>query len=286
MTLIRLAYSPDSDDAFMFWALKSGQLHHPLWSFEHLRADTQALNQRSEAPLSEAPHVCAISIHQYAYIHDRYLLLPHGGSVGVGYGPIVVSRDFISPTDLKNKRVAIPGFRTTAYLALRILIGEFEAVPIPIQPFDRVFAALEMGEVDAAILIHEGRLLYEQRGLHAVLELGEAWQTRTQLPLPLGGNVIRRDLGSAAITSISQLLQESIAWSLTHRNQVIQALLAEETRPNLHLERATLDRYLSMYANQDTLDYGAQGRKAIAELLRLGHECGVIPHAAHVEFAP
>jgi 1,4-dihydroxy-6-naphthoate synthase len=282
--LIRLAYSPDTDDAFMFWALAQGRIDARGLRFEHVRADTEALNRNAET--EAAPHVTAVSIHQYAYLADRYLLLPHGGSVGAGYGPVLVASEPRLLHELRGRRIGVPGLRTSAYLTLRLLLSEFEAVVVPIAPFRRSYEALRSGEVDAALLIHEGRLLYEREGLHRVCELGEAWQQLTGLPLPLGGNAIARELGATRIALVSQVLRESIRWALSHRDEVLSALLAAEQREGVPRDRAMFDRYLAMYANQDTLDYGPLGRRAIEELFRRGHEAGVIPHAVEVEFAP
>lgn len=282
---IRLAYSPDADDAFMFWAIREGHLATPGLRFTHVRADTESLNRTAEDP--DAPDVTAVSIHQYAYLADRWLLLPHGGSVGVGYGPVLVAREPREPESLASARLGVPGLRTTAYLVLRLLLGPaFEAVIVPIAPFRRAFDAVRSGEVDAALLIHEGRLLYEGEGLHRVLDIGEAWQSLTGLPLPLGGNVIRKDLGAETIARVSAVLRESIAYALAHRDEVIAWLVAGETRDGVPRDRAMIDRYLAMYANADTLDYGAAGRHAIVDLLARGHAACIIPRSVDVEFAP
>jgi 1,4-dihydroxy-6-naphthoate synthase len=281
---IRLAYSPDSDDAFMFWAIARGRVDTRGLSFEHTRADTEALNRGSEA--TAAPDVTALSIHQYAYLADRYLLLPHGGSVGAGYGPVLVAPAPRTLASLAGKKIGVPGLRTSAYLVLRLLLPEFEPVIVPVAPFRRAYDALHGGEVEAALLIHEGRLLYERENLARVCELGEAWHARTGLPLPLGGNAIARSLGEGRIALVSQVLRESIAWALANRDEVMSSLIAGEDREGVPRDRALFDRYLAMYANQDTLDYGPRGRLAIEELLRQGHAAGIIPHAPRVEFAP
>ena len=281
---IRLAYSPDSDDAFMFWAISEGRIDTRGLRFEHSRADTEALNRDAEG--AEAPHVSAISIHQYAYLADRYLLLPHGGSVGAGYGPIVVADRAMTLQDLRGRRIGVPGLRTSAYLVLKLLLPDFEPVVVPVAPFRRAYEALRSGEVDAALLIHEGRLLYESEGFERVVEIGEAWTAETGLPLPLGGNAIARSLGDDRIALISDVLRESIRWALDHRDEVLEALLRAEHREGVPRDRALFDRYLGMYANADTLDYGPDGRRAIEELMRRGHEAGIIPHPIRVEFAP
>jgi 1,4-dihydroxy-6-naphthoate synthase len=253
-------------------------------TFVQERADTEALNRAAES--TSAPDVSAVSMHQYAYLADRYLLLPHGGSVGVGYGPVVVAKHALSIDELRGKRIGVPGLRTSAYLVLRLIVPEFTPVIVPVAPFARAFEAVQRDEVDAVLLIHEGRLLYEREGYQRVLELGEAWQALTQLPLPLGGNVIARALGAPLIAEVSQLLRASIRYALEHRDEVLSFLLSNETRPGVPRERALFDRYLSMYANQDTLDYGAVGRRAIQELFDRGHAAGIIPHRVVAEFAP
>jgi 1,4-dihydroxy-6-naphthoate synthase len=281
---IRIAYSPDADDAFMFWAIAEGRIDTGNLRFERERADTEALNRAAES--TGAPDVSAVSMHQYAYLADRYLLLPHGGSVGVGYGPVVVATRPLARQDLAGLRIGVPGLRTSAYLVLRLLVPEFTPVIVPVAPFSRAFEAVKSGEVDAVLLIHEGRLLYEREGLSRVLELGEAWQALTSLPLPLGGNVISRALGPELIAQVSGLLRESIRYALTHRDEALAALLASESRPGVPRERALFDRYLSMYANQDTLDYGDVGRRAIQDLLDRGHKAGIIPQRVLADFAP
>lgn len=281
---IRIAYSPDADDAFMFWALAEQLIDTGHLRFERERADTEALNRAAES--TGAPDVSAVSIHQYAYLADRYLLLPHGGSVGAGYGPVVVSTRPLDRRSLHGLRIGVPGLRTTAYLVLRLLVPEFTPVIVPVAPFSRAFEALKNGEVDATLLIHEGRLLYEREGFQRALELGEAWQELTSLPLPLGGNVIARSLGEPLIAEVSQRLRESIRYALEHRDDAMRALLAAETRPGVPRDPALFDKYLAMYANQDTLDYGEQGRHAIQDLLDRGHAAGIIPHRVAVEFAP
>jgi 1,4-dihydroxy-6-naphthoate synthase len=282
---IRLAYSPDSDDAFMFFAILNGRIDVRGLSFDHVRADTESLNRNAET--RARPDVSAVSIHQYAYLANDYLLLPHGGSVGAGYGPVVVATTPRTLAELAGKRIGVPGLRTTAYLVLKLLLPDFEPVIVPVAPFSRAYEAVKSGEVDAVLLIHEGRLLYEREGLSRVVELGEAWSTLTSgLPLPLGGNVIARALGAERVREVSAVLRESIAWALSHRDEVLSALLAAEARPDVPRERALFDRYLAMYANADTLDYGPRGRAAIEELMRRGHAAGIIPHEVAVELAP
>jgi 1,4-dihydroxy-6-naphthoate synthase len=290
MRTVRLAFSPDADDLFMFWPLLSGRVDTGGLSFVHERVETEALNARAAS--EDPPDVCAVSIAQFPAIADRFLLLPHGGSVGRGYGPVVVARRPMTLADLAGRRVAIPGARTTAYLVLRLLLeaelagATFEPVPIAITPFDRVFRALESGEVEAALLIHEGRLTYEDDpSLHRVVELGEAWRARTGRPLPLGGNVIRRDLGDEVVRRVSEACRASIAWSLAHREEVIDAIVSSGVRAEAKVTRARLDRYLDMYANADSAGYDADCSAAIDDLLARGAEAGLLPRV-RVEFAP
>ena len=285
---VRLAFSPDADDLFMFWPLLSGHVKSSL-SFVHERVETEALNARAEA--EDAPDVCAVSIAHMPAIAARFLLLPHGGSVGRGYGPVVVARRAMRLDELAGARVAVPGLRTTAHLVLRLQVLEatgksFTPVVVPITPFARVFEALRSGEVDAALLIHEGRLTYEDDpSLHAVIEIGQAWTASTGLPLPLGGNAIRRDLGDEVIREVSAACRASIAWSLANREVVIDAIIASGARDDAHLTRARLDRYLAMYANADSAGYTSDVVRAIELLLSRGRAAGLLGEAA-VELAP
>lgn len=285
MSTIRLAFSPDSDDLFMFWPLLHARVDTHGYKFEHVRADTESLNRRA---LAGDLDVVAISIASYPSVARNYLLLPHGGSVGRGYGPVVVARE-PAPLDwLRGKSVAVPGSGTTAYLVLRLLVTEFRPVFVPIQPYDRVFRALRDGEVDAALLIHEGRLTYEREGFARVVEIGRAWEELTGgLPLPLGGNAIRRGLGPRTIAEVSGLLREGIRYSLTHRDELIDELLRAETRADVGLGRDLLDSYLAMYANDDTLGYPEDARRAVEELLRRGRAAGYLTDTfAGVDWAP
>ena len=285
MITIRLAFSPDSDDLFMFWPLLAGKISTGGYRFEHFRADTQSLNARAiEGDLD----VVAVSIATYAAVAKNYLLLPHGGSIGRGYGPVVVAREVRSLASLEDAAIAVPGAGTTAFLVLRLLLPAFRPVFVPIQPYDRVFRALRDGEVDAALLIHEGRLTFEREGAALVCDIGSEWEKLTGgLPLPLGGNVIRRDLGPAVIADVSHLLREGIAYSLAHKDELMDELLRLETRHDVGLDRAMLDRYLSMYANRDTLDYSEDARRAVAELFTRGSAAGFIaPEFPGVEWSP
>jgi 1,4-dihydroxy-6-naphthoate synthase len=279
---IRLAFSPDSDDIFMFWPLLRGKIDTHGYTFSEERADTETLNQRAERAEVD---VIAVSIAHYARISAHYLLLPHGASIGRGYGPVVVTTKPTKLENLRGKKIAIPGVRTTAYAVLRLILPEFEAVVVPIAPYSRVFEALRSGAVDAALLIHEGRLTYESENTHKVVDIGEWWQTETGLPLPLGGNVIARGLGSAAVKEVSDLCQASIDWALDHREEVVSGLLAEERRADLQLTRAMLDRYLAMYANEDTRSFPEDARAGVRTLLDRMHRAALIQDAPRVEFA-
>jgi 1,4-dihydroxy-6-naphthoate synthase len=284
-TTIRLAFSPDSDDLFMFWPLLQGRVPTGPFRFEHERVDTQSLNQRA---LAGDLDVVAISIATYPAVADRYLLLPHGGSVGRGYGPVIVAKQSVPLASLAGLSIAVPGAGTTAYLVLRLLLDGFRPMFLPIQPYDRVFRALREGEVDAALLIHEGRLTYEREGFVRVAELGESWAAMTGgLPLPLGGNVIRRGLGPDTVAEVSHLLREGIRYALEHRDEMISELLCADTRTDLALDRATLDRYLAMYANADTLEYPPDARRAVEELFARAERAGLMQPGFHgVDWAP
>ena len=281
---VTLAYSVDSDDLFMFYALLEGKIDTKGIIFEHQRHDTMALN---DLATTEAVDITAVSIHAYAEISYNYLLLPHGGSIGVNYGPLVLSRKAMSLKDLDGKKVSIPGFSTTAYLVFKLICPNFTPEVIPITPFGRTFAALKEQVVDAAVVIHEGNLTYKERGFYKVLDLGQWWWQETGLPLPLGGNVIRKSLGTEKIAIISDLLRQSIAYALNHRDEVIDYLLAREIRDDPALnDRGLLDRYLDLYANRDTLEYPDAARDGIVELFRRGYEAGIIKKPVTVEFAP
>jgi 1,4-dihydroxy-6-naphthoate synthase len=280
---IRLAFSPDSDDIFMFWALLSGRIDGEGLVFEAERADTETLNARASAGELD---VVAVSVARYPAIAHDYQLLRHGMSVGRGYGPVVVSpapRDLAS---LEGARIGVPGLRTTAYLVLRLLLPRFEPVVVPISPYARSFEAVRSGEVDAALLIHEGRLTYEREGFARVCDLGEEWHRLTGgLPLPLGGNAIRRGLGAEMVAKVSRLCEASIAWALEHRSETIDALLAAESRSDLALDRAMLDRYLAMYANSDTLSPPGDVARAIEEMFTRAHRAGLLAAVPRVDLA-
>lgn len=264
---IRLAFSPDSDDMFMFHALLEGEVRVPGMEFVAQRADTESLNAMAERDEAD---VLAVSIARYPAIADRWLLLPHGMSVGRGYGPVLVAPEKIEPA---RKRIGVPGLRTTANLVLRLLVPEFEAVVIPISPFERVFDALRSGEVDAAVLIHEGRLTYEKEGFALLLDLGAAWMEKTGLPLPLGGNVIARKLGPETIRTVSRACSDSIAWALENKSKVAGAL----SKTGGNLSRAQLVHYLDLYANSDTRALQPDVMRAVEVLLEMGADRSLIP---------
>jgi 1,4-dihydroxy-6-naphthoate synthase len=272
--VIRVAHSPDSDDAFMFYALAEGKIDTEGIRYLHELQDIETLNRRA---LRGELEVTAVSIHAYAYLADRYALLPHGSSMGDRYGPRLVARTPRSHDDLAGSRIAIPGTLTTAYLALKLWLPDFVAVPTP---FDEIEVVVEQGEVDAGLLIHEGQLTYQDRGLHLVADMGAWWYERTGLPLPLGGNVIRKDLGPALIETISRHLRASIAYGLEHRAPA----LAHAMQYARGLDPTKADTFVGMYVNEWTLDYGDRGRTAVQRLLDEGFRAGVIPQRVMVEF--
>jgi 1,4-dihydroxy-6-naphthoate synthase len=284
MSRIRLAFSPDSDDIFMFWPLLAGKIDAEGLEFVAERADTETLNARAAAADID---VVAVSVARWPSIAKDYLLLPHGMSVGRGYGPVVVAPRAGDLASLAGKRVGVPGLRTTACLVLRLIAPRFEPVVVPISPYSRAFDAVRSGEVDAALLIHEGRLTYERERMALVCDLGVAWAAATGgLPLPLGGNAIRRGLGPELVAKVSRLCRGSIRWALEHREETMTALLDRESRSDLALDRATLDRYLAMYANADTLDAPADVRRAIDEMYARAHAAGLLDAPVRVELAP
>jgi 5,8-dihydroxy-2-naphthoate synthase len=274
MTTIHVAHSPDSDDAFMFYALAAGKIDTEGLTYVHELQDIETLNQRA---LKGELEVTAVSIHAYAYLTDRYALLPHGASMGDRYGPRLVARQPMTRADLQGRRIAIPGPLTSAYLALRLFEPNFEPVFIP---FDRIEDAVVDGKVDVGLLIHEGQLTFGDRGLHLVQDLGEWWFGETGLPLPLGGNVIRKDLGDELTRKVSRHLRDSIKYGLDHRT----AALDHSMQFARGLERGKADTFVGMYVNDWTLDYGERGRQAVRQFLKRGVEDGLITHDAKVEF--
>jgi 1,4-dihydroxy-6-naphthoate synthase len=271
---IHVAHSPDSDDAFMFYALAEGKIDTEGLTYVHELQDIESLNQRA---LRGELEVTAVSIHAYAYLADRYALLPHGSSMGDRYGPRLVAREPMQKSEVRGKRVAIPGPLTTAYLALRLYEPDFVAVPTP---FDQIEDVVVAGDVDLGLLIHEGQLTFGDRGLHLIADMGEWWFQETGLPLPLGGNVVRKDLGPDLTRKISRHLRDSIAYGLKHR----QGALDHAMRYARGLDRGKADTFVGMYVNDWTLDYGPRGRDAVRHLLERGVAAGVIPNAVTVEF--
>jgi 1,4-dihydroxy-6-naphthoate synthase len=273
-TTITVAHSPDSDDAFMFYGLATNKIDTGNIEFKHLLKDIQTLNEEA---MRGTYDVTAISFHAYAYIADKYALLPHGASIGDNYGPIVVSREPAAAENIGKLKIAVPGTLTSAFLALRIYNSEFR---YEVVPFDKIIDAVLDGTCDAGLLIHEGQLFYESKGLHKVLDLGEWWHSRHSLPLPMGGNVVRRDLGEERIKEVSNLLRESINYSLNNREDALQYALqfARDMDP------ALADRFVAMWVNELTLDYTDRGREAVRRLLEEGFEKGIIPNRVAVDF--
>jgi 1,4-dihydroxy-6-naphthoate synthase len=272
---VSIAHSPDSDDAFMFYGLATNKVRVPGYRFSHTLCDIQTLNLRAR---DEAFFdVTAISFHAYPYLQQTYTLMGCGGSVGEGYGPMVVSMKPLTPEDLGRIKVAVPGTLTTAYLALKIFNPDLQTETVP---FDQIIPAILAGSYEAGLIIHEGQLTYSTSGLYKVLDLGAWWRESTGLVLPLGGNAIRRSLGAAAHKIISKALRDSIQHGLDHR----EAALEYAMQFARDLDTRLASRFVSMYVNERTLDYGADGREAIRKLLDLGHERGIIPIAPQVDF--
>ena len=273
---IKVAHSPDSDDAFMFYALATDKLDTGELHFTHVLRDIQSLNQ--VAMTTREYDVTAVSFHAYAYIAEHYILLPHGASIGDGYGPIVVARDKFPAVDLKKKRIAVPGTLTSAYLALRLHTPEFE---YGVEPFDEIIGAVLSGEYDAGLLIHEGQLTYHEDGLRKIIDLGEWWKQETGLPLPMGGNVIRRDLGPALQREVSGWLRQSIQYSMDHREDALS--YAMQFAREMPVE--TADKFVAMWVNSSTLSYTDRDRQAVQLMLDEGFRKGIIPREVRVEFA-
>jgi 1,4-dihydroxy-6-naphthoate synthase len=264
---LTLGHSPDPDDAFMFYALAHDKIDTRGWEFEHILQDIQTLNERATR---EELDITAVSIHAFAYIADKYALLSCGASMGDNYGPMVVAREDIALDDLPKTRVAVPGTMTTAFLALRMAIGMFDHEVVP---FDRIIEAVADGKYDAGLIIHEGQLTYGQRGLKKVLDLGEWWHAEHALPLPLGGNAVRRALGEDAIRELSEVLRESIRYGLAHRDEAVRHSM--QWARDMGFELA--DKFVGMYVNDYTIDYGEKGRRAVELLLGNAAERGYVP---------
>ena len=282
--VLTLGHSPDPDDAFMFYALAEGKIATGGWQFQHILQDIQTLNER--ATRGEL-HISAISIHAYAYVLDKYALLPCGASMGDGYGPMLVANNRVGLSEnprfgevrdwLRGKRIAIPGKMTSAYLALQLAIGKAEVVVVP---FDEIFSAVKSGLADVGLIIHEGQLTYQAEQLELILDLGVWWKIKTGLPLPLGANVIRKDIAPADRSAINRVLFESIRYGLDHRS----AGVAHAMPLARGLDTALADQFIGMYVNQMTLDYGDIGRAAIREFLAQAHAANLIPAPVELEF--
>ncbi len=272
---LRLAHSPDSDDAFMFYGLATKKIPTGFLHFDHVLEDIETLNQKARDGVYD---VTAISFHGYAAVADSYLLLPSGASFGDGYGPIIVARGPLGPRGLRGKRVAVPGKMTTAFLVLQLYEPRVEPL---FTPFDQVFERIAEGEADAGVVIHEGQLTYAEKGLSKIADLGEWWHQETKLPLPLGGNAIRRSLGREIIHEVARLLKESVQYGLDHRDEA----LAYALQFSRGLDPADADRFVSMYVNDRTLDCGEEGRQAVQTLLDRGYAKGLLSHHVKAEFA-
>lgn len=275
--LIQLGHSPDPDDAFMFYALAEDRIPANGFRFEHVLRDIETLNRWAFEGRLE---VTAISVHAYAYLADTYRLLPHGASMGEQYGPMVVAREPMDPASLPERTVAVPGELTSAFLELQLAVGKIENPKIV--PFDEILNVVERGEADAGLVIHEGQLTYKTQGLQSILDLGEWWHEQTDgLPLPLGANAVRRDLDEGdTMVRLSHVLRDSIAHGLEHRAEALEYA----ARFGRGLNDALADEFVGMYVNDRTLDYGEDGRRAVAELLRRGHEAGLIDREVPVDF--
>jgi 1,4-dihydroxy-6-naphthoate synthase len=273
--LITVGHSPDPDDAFMFYALAHDKLDTGDLQFRHVLQDIETLNRRA---LRGELEVTAISIHAYASLLDKYALLPSGCSMGDRYGPMLVARQPLTVEQLKTARIAVPGTLTTAFLTLRLLLPD--GFNYEVMPFDEILNAVHAGRFDAGLIIHEGQLTFQNQGLHLVVDLGVWWQEKTGLPLPLGGNVVRRDLGLPTMRTISRLLKESIRYSLDHRDAALDYALQYAR----DMDKSLADRFVGMYVNEWTLDYGERGREAVRRLLAEGHRAGIIPNPVNVEF--
>ena len=271
---IKLAHSPDSDDAFMFYALATHKLATPGYKYTHSLSDIQSLN---EAALRETYDVTALSFAAYPSLRDRYVLLDCGASFGEGYGPIVVATNAMKPRELKGKRIGVPGLKTSAYLTLRLFEADFEPV---VMPFDKVIEAVRNEVVEAGLLIHEGQLFFPQLGLHRVIDLGIWWQELTKLPLPLGGNAVRRALGADLGRLVARTIRDSVAYGLEHREEALNYAMQFAREMDADLA----DKFVGMYVNKWTLGYGEKGKKAVRELIERGTAAGLLPGPAEVEF--
>src|ERR1700685_511113 len=272
---ISIAHSPDSDDAFMFYGLATNKVRVAGLRFTHTLCDIETLNQKAREGVYD---VTAVSFHAYPYIQDLYALMSCGGSVGEGYGPMIVSPRPFTPAEIKTKRIAVPGTLTTAYLALQLFAPGIETEVVP---FDQIIPQVLEGKYEAGLIIHEGQLTYDKSGLHRIVDLGRWWQKVTGLPLPLGGNAIRRSLGHETMISVTQALRESIQYAIDHREEALSYAMQFAR----DLDAQSADKFIGMYVNERTLDYGPDGREAVRRLLEMGHKAGIIPQASRVDFA-
>jgi 1,4-dihydroxy-6-naphthoate synthase len=271
---ITVAHSPDSDDAFMFYGLATNKVRAEGLKFTHTLCDIETLNRKAMEGVYD---VTAISFHAYPYIQEHYTLLPHGGSVGEDYGPMIVSSRSIPESEIKRYRIAVPGTLTTAYLALKLFAPDVETEVVP---FDQIIPQVLAGKYEAGLIIHEGQLTFAKSGLHKALDLGVWWRRETGMPLPLGGNAIKRSLGAKTMASVSRALKKSIQFALDHR----EPALAYAMQFARDLDHHMADKFVGMYVNERTLDYGKDGRDAVKKLLDMGHKAGIIPHKAKVDF--
>ncbi|MGA2389553.1 MAG: MqnA/MqnD/SBP family protein [Candidatus Sulfotelmatobacter sp.] len=271
---ISIAHSPDSDDAFMFYGLATNKVRVPGLRFTHTLCDIETLNQKAREAVYD---VTAISFHAYPYIQGLYALMSCGGSVGEGYGPMIVSTRAFTQSEIKEKRIAVPGTLTTAYLALQLFAPGIETEVVP---FDQIIPQVLEGKYEAGLIIHEGQLTYDKAGLHRIVDLGRWWQKMTGLPLPLGGNAIRRALGPQTISAVNTALRDSIQYALEHREEALSYAMQFAR----DLDSQTADRFVGMYVNERTLDYGPEGREGVARLLDMGHKAGIIGPEAHVDW--
>ena len=275
---LRLGHSPDPDDAFMFYGLAKDKLPTGPYRFEHVLQDIQTLNQRA---MKGELEITAISIHAYPYVSDKYALTSCGSSMGDKYGPMVITREPMTLEDLRGKKIAIPGKLTTAFLALQLAMGKAgEAFEYEVVHFDQIPAHVRDGKSDAGLIIHEGQLTFKKLGLHLVVDLGAWWDQKTGLPLPLGGNCIRKDLGPTVMQEVTDILKRSIQYSLDHRSEAVDYSL----QFGRDLDRNLADQFVGMYVNNWTLDYGPRGREAITRLLKEGANAGLVPDAGEIEY--
>ena len=271
---IKIAHSPDSDDAFMFYGMATNKVRVPGLKFTHELCDIETLNRKAMEGVYD---VTAISFHAYPYLQDKYALMPSGGSVGEGYGPMIVSTKPYSPSEVKKTKIAVPGTMTTAYLSLKLFAPTIETEVVP---FDQIIPQVLEGKYEAGLIIHEGQLTYAKSGLHKVVDMGKWWRDMTGLPLPLGGNAIKRDLGPELMAKVCRALKDSIQHALDHREQALQ--YAMQFARDLDVQSA--DKFIGMYVNERTLDYGADGREAVRRLLDMGHKAGIITTEAQMDW--